>query len=229
MEDSMNLKYQYAALAALMVVVSSGANAQRATRNDRADGFSQSVSYATYLKGKDLRASEIVGKRVRNAAGDTLGEIKELVIPTTNQNDMLVVVSVGGLADIGDKLVALPYKDLRISPDGDTYYFDRTEAQLKAAPAFSFDSRAETQARVQPARDAQPVPAAPARTEPTVTTRTASPATATTTTDRPRVAPSAAVAKAENLKLDVFDYRASDLIGAAVLDDRGQHVAKVDD
>jgi sporulation protein YlmC with PRC-barrel domain len=73
------------------------------------------------------------------------------------------------------------------------------------------------------------VPAAPARTEPAATTRTASPAAAPATTDRPRAAPSAAVAKSDNLKLDVFDYRASDLIGAAVLDDHGQHVAKVDD
>jgi sporulation protein YlmC with PRC-barrel domain len=29
--------------------------------------------------------------------------------------------------------------------------------------------------------------------------------------------------------LDAFDYRASDLIGAPVLDDRGERVAKVDD
>jgi sporulation protein YlmC with PRC-barrel domain len=206
MEDSMNLKCQYAALAALMVVVSGGASAQRATRNDRADDFSQSVSYATYLKGKDLRASEIVGKRVRNAAGDSLGEIEELVIPTTNQNDMLVVVSVGGVADIGDKLVALPYKDLRISPDGDTFYFDRTEEQLKAAPAFSYEAQAEAQARAQ----SRPAPAA---------------------TERPRAtAPAAATTpKSGNLVLDAFDYRASDLIGATVLDDRGEHVAKVDD
>ena len=202
----MNLKWQYAALAALMVVVVSDASAQRATRNDRADDFSQSVTYATYLKGKDLRASEIVGKRVRNAAGDSLGEIEELVIPTASQNDMLVVVSVGGVADIGDKLVALPYKDLRISPDGDTFYFDRTEEQLKAAPAFSYEAQAEAQARAQ----SRPAPAA---------------------TERPRAtAPAAATTpKSGNLVLDAFDYRASDLIGATVLDDRGEHVAKVDD
>ena len=205
----MNLKYKHAALAALMVLASGAASAQRGERNERADDFSQSVSYATYLKGKDLRASEIVGKRVRNAAGDNLGEIEELVIPTTNQNDMLVVVSVGGVADIGDKLVALPYKDLRISPDGDTFYFDRTEEQLKAAPAFSYEAQAEAQARVQPARDSQPAPAPIVRT----------------TAERPSVT----AAKSNNLVLDAFDYRASDLIGAAVLDDRGEHVAKVDD
>jgi sporulation protein YlmC with PRC-barrel domain len=216
MEDSMNLKHKYAALAALMVLVSGTAAAQRPARDDRADDFAQSVSYATYLKGKDLRASEIVGAKVRNAEGDTLGEIEELVIPTKNEDDMLVIVSVGGVADIGDKLVALPYKDLRVSADGDTFYFNRTEEQLKAAPAYSFDAQGEQQARVrEPARDVQPAPAAPART--------------TATTERPRATSAATVAKSNNLVLDAFDYRASDLIGAAVLDDRGKHVAKVDD
>ena len=56
-------------------------------------------------------------------------------------------------------------------------------------------------------------------------------ATARAATDRPRTtAPSAATAaKSANVVLDVFDYRASDLIGATVLDDRGESVAKVDD
>jgi sporulation protein YlmC with PRC-barrel domain len=228
MEDSMNLiKYQYAAVAALMILGTGTAGAQRAARDDdRADDFAQSVSYATYLKGKDLRASELVGARVRNAEGDSLGEIEELVIPTGDQDDMLVIVSVGGVADIGDKLVALPYKELRVSPDGDTFYYNRTEEQLKAAPAFSYGSQAEAQARA-PSQTARVAPPAPAARD----TQPAPAATARTTTDRPRATtPSAATAaKSDNLVLDVFDYRASNLIGAAVLDDRGEHVAKVDD
>jgi hypothetical protein len=39
----------------------------------------------------------------------------------------------------------------------------------------------------------------------------------------------AAAARSANVVLDIFDYRASDLIGATVLDDRGEGVAKVDD
>ena len=96
-------------------------------QTERSDDFSRSLSYEDYLKGKDLRASELVGARVRNAAGDNLGEIEEIVIPSGDQDDMLVIVSVGGVLDVGDKLVALPYDDLRVSPDGDTFYFDRTE------------------------------------------------------------------------------------------------------
>jgi sporulation protein YlmC with PRC-barrel domain len=56
-------------------------------------------------------------------------------------------------------------------------------------------------------------------------------ATARTTTERPRTtAPSVATAaKSANVVLDVFDYRASDLIGATVLDDRGERAGKLDD
>ena len=117
------------------------------------------------------------------------------MLPTDGRGRALVILSVGGVADIRDKLVALPYDDLRVSSDGDTLYFDRTEEQLKAAPAFSYEAQAAA-------------------------TRTAA--------DRPRAtAPSAT--KSDNLVLDAFDYRASDLIGATVLDDRGEQVAKVDD
>ena len=212
----MKHQYKYAALAAAMMLAWGTASAQSTTRTERTDEFSQSLSHEDYLKGEDLRASQLVGARVRNAAGDNLGEIEELVIPSGDQDDMLVIVSVGGLLDVGDKLVALPYDDLRVSPDGDTFYFDRTEAQLKAAPAFTYEAQAEAQARSGSVRDTQRAPAATA---------------AQRLTDRPRTtAPSAATAaKSANVVLDVFDYRASDLIGATVLDDRGESVAKVDD
>src|SRR5688572_24349407 len=228
----MKPEHKYAALAATMILAFGTADAQTTPRTDRADDFSQSVSYATYLKGADLRASEIVGARVRNAAGENLGEIEELVIPTGDEDRMLVIVSVGGVLDVGDKLVALPYRDLRVSPDGDTFYFDRTEEQLKAAPTFSFDAQAERQAQAdrpaQAEREARP-PREPDRD----TQRAPAPAPARTSAanDRPRTAAptAAAAAKSANVELDVFDYRASDLIGATVLDDRGERVAKVDD
>jgi sporulation protein YlmC with PRC-barrel domain len=42
-------------------------------------------------------------------------------------------------------------------------------------------------------------------------------------------ATSRAAPASTNLELDVFDYRASELIGAPVLDERGESVAEVDD
>ena len=229
----MRLEHKYAALAAALALFCGTASAQNSVRTERTEEFAQSLSYADYLKGKDLRASEIVGARVRNSVGDNLGEIEELVIPTRDQDDMLVIVSVGGVLDVGDKLVAFPYDDLRVSADGDTFYMDRTEEQLKSAPAYTYEAQAEAQARTQPAGEPQRNSTANARTDvdqPRTTPRAA-------TTDEPRTtvqpraaAPTvAAAAKSSNVVLDAWDYRASDLIGAAVIDDRGERVAKVDD
>ena len=198
----MEPKIKYAALAVAMAFLAGTAAAQHT------DEYTRSVSHAEYRKGADLRASEIVGARIRNAEGNTLGEIEELVVPSGDQDDIRVIVSVGGVLDVGDKLVALPYKDLRVSPDGDTFYIDRSEAQLKAAPEFKYDAQADA------GRTTQQAPTAAARS----------------TTDRPRTAAQTAVTPAKtNLALDVFDHRASDIIGATVLDDRGESVAKIDD
>ena len=208
----MKTHYTYAALAAALTLALSPASAQGPDRAadraaDRAEAYSRSVSYEEYLKDEDLRASKLVGARVRNAEGDVLGEIEELVIPSRNRDEILVIVSAGGAFDVGDKLVALPYDELRVSADGDTFYFDRTETQLKEAPAFDYETQAE-------ARSTQRTPAATARTS-----------------DRPRTTEprAATAAKSANVVLDVFDHRASDLIGATVLDDRGESVGKIDD
>jgi sporulation protein YlmC with PRC-barrel domain len=224
----MNYHYKYAALTAAMMLACGTAGAQSSERTERTDAFSQSVSYQDYLQGQNLRASKLVGARVRNAAGENLGEIEELVIASKGRDDMLVVVSVGGVLDVGDKLVALPYDDLRVSPDGDTFYIDRTEAQLQAASAFTYDSEDDVQPRS--AREVErDVPQTRAATERAATERAA---TERGATERPRTAPTptaAANAKSANVVLDAFDHRASDLIGATVLDDRGESVAKVDD
>ena len=122
----MKTHYTYAALAAALTLALSPASAQGPDRAadraaDRAEAYSRSVSYEEYLKGEDLRASKLVGARVRNAEGDVLGEIEELVIPSRNRDEILVIVSAGGAFDVGDKLVALPYDELRVSADGDTF------------------------------------------------------------------------------------------------------------
>ena len=198
----MQPKLKYLALAVAMAFVAGTAGAQHT------DEFTRSVTHEQYRKGANLRASDLVGEDIRDAKGDTLGEIEEIVMPTGDRDEIRMIVSVGGVLGVGDKLVALPYDDLRVSPDGDTFYIDRTETQLEQAPAFKYDAQADTQ-RATPTQ-----PSAAARA----------------TTDRPRttVATAATPAKS-NLMLDVFDHRASEIIGATVLDDRGESVAEVED
>ncbi len=106
------------------------------------------MSYRDYLRGHNLRASELIGAQVRNPDGETLGEIKELVIASGND---MIVLSVGGVLNVGDKLVAVPYEELRVSPDGETLYVNRTRGELEAAPAYSYEEKRTHEAPPQPA------------------------------------------------------------------------------
>jgi len=95
-------------------------------------------------------------------------------------------------------------------------------ADLAERELLTAQAEAQAQSQQQVDRDTQRAPAATTRA-PATTTRAA--------TDGPRTtAPSTArAATSANVVLDVFDYRASDLIGATVIDDRGESVGKVDD
>jgi sporulation protein YlmC with PRC-barrel domain len=136
----MKHKDRYTALIAAALVAHSGAAlAQNPQRENTGNEYSRSLSYDDYLEGADLRASRLVGKTVRNAEGENLGEIDELLITTDDEDDMQLILSVGGFLGIGDKLVAVPYDELRVAPSGDQLFIDRTRAQLEAAPAFGYE------------------------------------------------------------------------------------------
>jgi sporulation protein YlmC with PRC-barrel domain len=156
-EDTMQ-HYRHSLVAGCAALLAVTAHAQNPARdNDAGESVSaeyrQSLPYQEYLKGHNLRASELIGAQVRNPENENLGEIEELVIASGRD---MVVLSVGGVLHVGDKLVAVPYEDLRVSADGDTFYVNRTREQLEAAPAYSFDTQ-----EAQPARTAA-APATPA-------------------------------------------------------------------
>ena len=139
--------YRNSLLAGCAALLAVTAQAQNPARTDAGDAdarepvseeYRQSLTYRDYLKGNDLRASELIGAQVRNPEGENLGEIKELVMASGKD---AVVISVGGVLNVGDKLVAVPYEELRVSPDGDAFYVNRTKEQLEAAPAHSYERR----------------------------------------------------------------------------------------
>lgn len=60
---------------------------------------------ATWL---DMRASELIGKHVVNPQGKSLGKVEDLILDLKGGHIPHVVVSFGGVADIGDKLFIFP-------------------------------------------------------------------------------------------------------------------------
>jgi sporulation protein YlmC with PRC-barrel domain len=85
-----------------------------------------------------LRASEIMGKTVKNAQNETLGKVDDLVL-SRDDKAVYAIVSVGGFLGVGDKLVAIRYDELR--RDGpNSFIYNATKDELKSRPAFQFSA-----------------------------------------------------------------------------------------
>jgi hypothetical protein len=94
------------------------------------------------LRYEDLRplrgawsAADLIGAGVRSADGAEVGEIHDLIL-SSDAEVVTAVVSVGGFLGVADKLVAVPYGDLRIQPDDESLAIALTSAELTAAPAY---------------------------------------------------------------------------------------------
>lgn len=85
------------------------------------------------------RASKIIGTHVRNAKGEALGDIKELVIDPRTGELSYAVVSFGGVLGLGDKLFAVPWKALKLDSRDHAFVLDIDKQRLQNAPGFDPD------------------------------------------------------------------------------------------
>jgi sporulation protein YlmC with PRC-barrel domain len=96
--------------------------------------FSQSVAM-TPNQGS-YKASELVGKSVRNLQGEDIGQIEELVIGSNGEVGY-AVLSFGGFLGVGDKLFAVPWASLAHQADGEYLTLDIQPEKLEKAPGFN--------------------------------------------------------------------------------------------
>ncbi len=83
-----------------------------------------------------LRATKIIDVVVKNDRGDEVGEVDDLIM-SRNGKVKKVILSVGGFLKIGEKLVAVPFRALRITERGDILY-NITKEQLEKHPSFNY-------------------------------------------------------------------------------------------
>lgn len=84
------------------------------------------------------RASKVIGSSVVNEAGDTVGKVDEIIVGPDGKAPF-VVLSVGGFLGMGDKLIALPYEQMKT--DGKKIVLPgATKDSLKALPEFKYAS-----------------------------------------------------------------------------------------
>jgi sporulation protein YlmC with PRC-barrel domain len=93
-----------------------------------------------------LRAYDMLGMNVRNAKGESLGEVKDLMVDLEHPAHVrYAAVSYGGLLGVGNKLFAVPWNAMKLRHDADNakrvfLELDVDQASLKNAPGFDKDS-----------------------------------------------------------------------------------------
>jgi sporulation protein YlmC with PRC-barrel domain len=83
-----------------------------------------------------FRASDIIDQTIRNGQGQDLGEVDDLIM-SRNGKIKKVILSVGGFLGVGDRLVAVSFKSLRMGKKGEIVY-DVSRQQLEHHPIFSY-------------------------------------------------------------------------------------------
>ena len=86
-----------------------------------------------------LAASTLAGDSVRNAAGEDLGKLDEIMIDIPSGRVAYAVLSFGGVLRMGNKLFAVPWSALKVDEDKKCFVLNVDKAKLENAPGFDKD------------------------------------------------------------------------------------------
>jgi sporulation protein YlmC with PRC-barrel domain len=82
------------------------------------------------------RASEFIGKDVKNQQGENLGDVNDVVFD--NQGNInYIILSRGGVMGVGADLVPVPFKSEKFTFQDDAIIMDMDKQKLDEAPSFS--------------------------------------------------------------------------------------------
>jgi sporulation protein YlmC with PRC-barrel domain len=80
----------------------------------------------------------ILGKSVRDSAGDDMGRVIDVVVDRTGQ-PLAAIIDFGGFLGVGSRKIAVDWRALQFSPNdpkGNTISLSLTRDQVKAAPEY---------------------------------------------------------------------------------------------
>jgi hypothetical protein len=84
------------------------------------------------------RMSQVIGARVYNAEGETIGSVEDVMLGSAANNAM-AIIQVGGFLGLGGRLVAVPLAELQWNAERERIMLPgATKDELRARPEFSF-------------------------------------------------------------------------------------------
>lgn len=81
-----------------------------------------------------IRANKVIGTKVVNRAGESIGEVKDIVLDKLSNNIMFAIVSFGGFLGIAEKYHPIPWAALDYDEHAQAYVVGLTREELQAAP-----------------------------------------------------------------------------------------------
>ncbi len=83
-----------------------------------------------------LMVEKIIGSKVINVKGETLGKIEDLVVDIDTGRIVYAVLDSGGFLGIGSKLFPVPWESLAALPSEGIFFLNQSKEQMEKAPAF---------------------------------------------------------------------------------------------
>jgi len=83
-----------------------------------------------------LSSSTITGQNVVNAAGENIGNVKEIMVDTKHGRISYAVLSFGGFLGLGDKLFAIPFDAMALDEPNNRFVVDIPKETLQNAEGF---------------------------------------------------------------------------------------------
>jgi len=88
------------------------------------------------LPVRRLTATSIIGDRVENLDGESLGQIDNLMINVNSGSIEYVVLEFGSFLGLGGKLFAIPFSQFYLNSEKECFILNRDKGLLKETPGF---------------------------------------------------------------------------------------------
>jgi sporulation protein YlmC with PRC-barrel domain len=85
------------------------------------------------VRTDQIKASELIGKDVKNAQDEHLGKVQDLIVNCASGHVPYAIISHGGALGVGRTKTAVPMDSLRRSADGKSFILAATKEQLGSA------------------------------------------------------------------------------------------------
>ena len=96
----------------------------------------QSKQEQQATKIRDMRASKILGADVKNAKGENLGDVQDLIVNADDGQVDFAIVAFGGVLGFGEKLFAYPMDRFQAGTADEELVLNASEEEMKNAPGF---------------------------------------------------------------------------------------------